>query len=192
MNVRRRTTGREKDGMRRIFARTTTGRGSAALAIALGLGAALAAAPDARAQDGKFYVGLNVPVMFIDDTESTTTGSQAGNPMAPTMRSPYRAKATSEHKTGFKVAGVVGYELGGGLRVEGELFFARAEVDKLTYESVTSDGNPIPGNVNIPISGTADQLGGLANVWYDIATGSPTGFPSSAAASASCGSTKAS
>ena len=131
MNVRRRTTGREKDGMRRIFARTTTGRGTAALAIALGLGAALATAPDARAQDGKFYVGLNVPVMFIDDTESTTTGSHAREPYGQaTMRSPYKSKSTSEYDTGFKVAGVVGYEFGGGLRVEGELFFARAEVDQ--------------------------------------------------------------
>ena len=88
------------------------------------------------------------------------------------MRAPHRAKSTSEYDTGFKVAGVVGYEFGGDLRVEGELFFARAEVDKLSYNGVTSDGNPIPGKVNIPISGTADQFGGLANVWYDIDTGS--------------------
>ena len=84
-----------------------------ALAAALVLGTAIA--PDARAQEGKFYVGLNVPVMFIDDTDSTTTGSQSfGTPGAPTMRAPYKAKSTSEYDTGFKVAGVVGYELGGG------------------------------------------------------------------------------
>ena len=79
--------------MGRIFARTATGRGTAALAMALGLGAALAAAPDARAQDGRFYVGLNVPVMFIDDTDSTTTGSQAFGQGTAT---PYEAKSTSE------------------------------------------------------------------------------------------------
>ena len=160
--------------MGRIFARTATGRGTAALVLALGLAAALAAAPDARAQDGKFYVGLNVPVMFIDDTDSTTTGSQSGlNPMAPTMPAPYTAKSTSEYDTGFKVAGVVGYGFGGGLRVEGELFFARAEVSKVTYTSVSAGGNPVPGigNVDVPIDGTADQLGGFASVWYDIETG---------------------
>ena len=97
--------------MGRIFARTATGRGTAALALTLGLGATLATAPDARAQDGKFYVGLNVPVMFIDDTDSTTTGTQS--PFAPVPPQPYKAKSTSEYDTGFKIAGVVGYEFGG-------------------------------------------------------------------------------
>ena len=151
--------------MGRIFARTATGRGTAALVLALGLAAALAAAPDARAQDGKFYVGLNVPVMFIDDTDSTTTGSQS--PFSPVPPQPYKAKSTSEYDTGFKVAGVVGYEFGGGLRVEGEMFFARAEVSKVTYTDA-----PGVGKVDVPISGTADQLGGFASVWYDIDTGS--------------------
>ena len=142
-----------------------------ALAAALVLGTAIA--PDARAQEGKFYVELNVPVMFIDDTDSTTTGSQAGlNPLAPTTAVPYRSKSTSEYDTGFKVAGVVGYEFGGGLRVEGELFFARAEVSKVTYKGVNAGGRGIPITVDVPISGTADQLGGFANVWYDIDTGS--------------------
>ena len=154
--------------MGRIFARTATGRGTAALAMALGLGAALAAAPDARAQDGKFYVGLNVPVMFIDDTESTTTGTM----LTRTGPLAYKSKSTSEYDTGFKVAGVVGYEFGGGLRVEGELFFARAEVTKVTYKGVNAGGRGIPITVDVPISGTADQLGGFASVWYDIATGS--------------------
>ena len=142
-----------------------------ALAAVLVLGTAFA--PEARAQEGKFYVGLNVPVMFIDDTESTTTGTQAGlNPLAPTMAVPYRSKSTSEYDTGFKVAGVVGYELGGGLRVEGELFFARAEVAKVTYKGVSLPGMNLPLKVPVPISGTADQLGGFASVWYDIDTGS--------------------
>ncbi len=144
-----------------------------ALAAVLVLGTAFA--PEARAQDGKFYVGLNVPVMFIDDTESTTSGTQAGlNPLAPMMAVPYKSKSKSEYDTGFKVAGVVGYELGGGLRVEGELFFARAEVDKVTYKGVNAGGDPVPGlgNVDIPITGTADQFGGFASVWYDIDTGS--------------------
>ena len=155
--------------MGRIFCRA----GTAALAAALGLAAA--GAPGALAAergwaDGSWYVGLNAPVMFIDDTESTTTGSMVfGQPPASI---PYRAMATSEHRTGFKVAGVLGYELGGGLRVEGELFFARAEIDRLTYRGVSSPAVAEPPmRVNIPISGTADQFGGLANVWYDIDTG---------------------
>ena len=142
-----------------------------ALAAVLVLGTAFA--PEARAQQGKFYVGLNVPVMFIDDTDSTTTGMQAGlNPSAPTMAVSYRSKSKSEYDTGFKVAGVVGSELGRGLRVEGELFFARAEVAKVTYKGVNAGGTGIPITADVPISGTADQFGGFASVWYDIDTGS--------------------
>ena len=65
----------------------------------------------------------------------------------------------------------MGYHLGGGLRIEGELFFARAEVSRVTYESVNAMGRPVPITVNVPISGTADQLGGMVNLWYDIDTG---------------------
>ena len=152
--------------MERSFGLIRSGYRSFALAGVIALGLAGASIPDARAADGRFYVGLNVPVMFIDDTESTTTGAQAADPRAPEMRQSYKAKSTSEYDTGFKIAGTVGYEFDGGFRVEGELFFARAEVVKVTYSGV-----PVVGKVDVPISGTADQLGGFANVWYDISTG---------------------
>ena len=164
----RAATGRRRDG----FSVAGPGYRTDALAAAVAFGIAAVAAPDARAAeagwaDGRWYVGLNVPVMFIDDTESDTKGTQyLGQGSVP-----YKAKAKTEYNTGFKVAGVVGYELGGGFRVEAELFFARAEVGKLTYSGVNAAGTAIPGEVNIPISGTADQLGGFANVWYDIRAG---------------------
>ena len=66
----------------------------------------------------------------------------------------------------------MGFEFGRGLRVEGELFFARAEVAKVTYKGVNAGGKQLPITVDVPISGTADQLGGFASVWYDINTGS--------------------
>ena len=162
--------------MRRIFGSAGSVFGKAAPAAILALGMAAAVVPDARAAeakwgDGRWYVGLAVPVMFIDDTESTTTGSQALNPLAPTMRSAYESKSTSSYKTGFKVAGTAGYELGGGLRVEGELFFARAEVDTVTYKGVDTALGPLPLTVKIPVSGTADQLGAFASAWYDFRTG---------------------
>ena len=126
--------------------------------------APFASLPHAQAADSPWYVGFQVPVMFIDDTESKTTGSNMiqGNTV------PYSAKATSEYKAGFKLAGMVGYRLGGNLRVEGELFFARARVDKQTYANIVSAGNPVPVKVNVPISGSASQTGAMANVWFDI------------------------
>ena len=53
-------------------------------------------------------------------------------------------------------------------------FFARAEVSKLTYTGISAaalQGVPIE-NVNIPVSGPADQLGAMVNVWYDFNEGS--------------------
>ncbi len=140
-------------------------RGGAALAAVL----ALAAAAEAGARDGRLYGGFNVPVMFVDDTDSTTRGMQTLDPSVPALG--YRASSTAQHKTGFKVAGVVGYEFGGGLRAEGELFFARSEVARLTYEGVNASEEALTERVNVPIGGTVDQLGGFANLWYDFAFG---------------------
>ena len=130
--------------------------------------ATLVSLPPAQAAAPPWYLGFQVPVMFIDDTESKTTGTN----MIQGHTAPYSAKATSEYKAGFKLAGMVGYRLGGNLRVEGELFFARARVDKQTHGSIVSAGNPVPVRVNVPISGSASQTGAMANVWFDIPTGS--------------------
>ena len=148
--------------MARIFGPAGPGYRTGALAAALGLGMAAIAA-DARAADTGWYIGLQVPVMFIDDTDSETKGNQ--------FMIPYRAKATTEYKAGFKIAGVLGYDIGGGLRVEGELFFARAKLDKVSYDGLEVLGVPIPGKVNVPTTGSAEQLGGMANIWYDFRTG---------------------
>ena len=157
--------------MARISGPAGPGYRTAALAAALGLGIATVAA-DARAADTGWYFGVQVPVMFIDDTDSKTTGGQALDPTRPTVHSPYNATATSEYDAGFKFAGVVGYELGGGLRVEGELFFARAKVDKVTYRGASSGGNPVPmPPVDVPTTGSAEQFGGFASAWYDFETG---------------------
>ena len=102
--------------------------------------APLASLPLAQATDLSWYFGFQVPVMFIDDTVSKTTGSNRiqGNAV------PYSAEATAEYKAGFKLAGMVGYRIGGSVRVEGELFFGRARVDKQTYANVASAGMPFP------------------------------------------------
>ena len=156
--------------MARIFGPAGPGYRTAALAAALGLGIATVAA-DARATDTGWYFGVQVPVMFIDDTKSDTTGTSFSTQAPSPGFVPYGAEATSEYDAGFKFAGVVGYELGGGLRVEGELFFARAKVDKVTYKGISYGGNPVPIEVDIPISGSAEQFGGFASAWYDFQTG---------------------
>ena len=156
--------------MARGFGPAAAGYLTGALAAAFGLGIA-AAAPDARAAETGWYMGLQVPVMFIDDTESKTKGTSFNPALTPPGFVPYSASATSEYDAGFKFAGLVGYELGGGVRVEGELFFARAKVDKVTYKGVKYGPNPVPIEVDVPITGSAGQLGGFVSAWYDFQTG---------------------
>ena len=129
--------------------------------------------PDARASEPRWYVGLSVPVMFLDNSESVTSGTIM-TPMGPNR---YSASASNEYDAGFKVSGMVGREFGNGFRLQVEGFFARAEVSKLTYTGIDADAlQGIPreniGPVNIPVSGPADQLGAMVNVWYDFNEGS--------------------
>lgn len=134
-------------------------------------------APKARAADSRWYVGANLPVMYIDDTDTTVKGESANhlNPLAP--RTPYTAKARNEFDTGFKLEGVVGYELGSNFRIELELFYAEADVDKLYYSGIATDHpllgpQTIPDRRSIPVSGSAEQMGATLNLWYDFDLGS--------------------
>jgi opacity protein-like surface antigen len=127
--------------------------------------------PDTRASEPRWYVGLSVPVMFLDNSDSVTSGTNNVRGFDPI---PYSASATSEYEAGFKVSGMVGREFGNGFRLQVEGFFARAEVSELIYTGITSpalSGLPLD-NVNIPVSGPADQLGAMVNVWYDFNEGS--------------------
>ena len=133
---------------------------------------ALGGASGAQAQETNWYIGGTVPLMFIDDSETTntTTFGQGGN--APKLNSTIE----SEHDTGIKIGGSVGYHFDNGFRVEDEIFYARAKISKLTNTKLSLMGAPLPPallpeSVEIPVSGTAKQLGGMVNVWYDFDTG---------------------
>ena len=127
--------------------------------------------PDARASEPRWYVGLSVPVMFLDNSDSVTSGTTM-TPMGPNQ---YSASATNEFSAGFKVSGMLGREFGNGFRLQVEGFFARVEVSDLTYAGGTTE-TPL-GRVSLPgteidVSGPADQMGAMVNVWYDFNEGS--------------------
>ncbi len=130
---------------------------------------ALGGAASAQAQDGDWYMGLTMPLMFIDDTDSTSTGSYS----QPQGMVEYTANVKTEHDTGFKFGGMIGRYLGSGLRVEGEIFMARADVSRLTNSSITVPEHSftLPGELPIPVSGSAEQLGAMVNLWYDFDVG---------------------
>ena len=155
--------------MRRISYRISMFKRMIVAAAALAVFLMPVFTPDARASDSRWYVGLNVPVMFIDDSESVERGEA--------QMVPYTANAVNSYKTGFRVSGMLGYEFGSGFRVDGEVFFARASLGKLIYKGRTTTvlgrGTiDIPGDHSIPVSGAANQLGGMVNVWYDFNAGS--------------------
>ena len=137
----------------------------------------LAYASKARAADSRWYVGANLPVMYIDDTDTTITGDSADHTMPMAPRTPYRAEAENKFDTGYKLEGFVGYELGSNFRIELEVFYAEADVDKLYYSGITTSHpvlgpQSVPGRKSIPISGTAEQMGASLNLWYDFDFGS--------------------
>ena len=139
----------------------------AATAACLAFGGTTAA----QAQEGEWYIGANMPLMFIDDSDSNATTTFGQVPAAINLQSTVR----SEHDTGFKLGAVLGHHLESNLRVEGEIFFARAEVSRLTHTGISLPDVPLPpdllGDVDIPVSGTGDQFGAMVNLWYDFDTG---------------------
>ena len=116
-----------------------------------------------------WYVGANVPLMFIDDTDTGQATTFGEGQQAVTLDSTVK----TEHDTGFKIGGVFGRHFDSGLRIEGELFFARARVSKLTHTGISLSvlPQPLELEVPVPVSGSVDQLGAMANVWYDIDIG---------------------
>ena len=146
--------------------------GSRMISAAVAAGClALGGASGAQAQETNWYIGGTVPLMFIDDSETTNTTTFGRGQGAPSLNS----TINSEHDTGFKLGGSVGYHFDNGLRVEGELFYARAKVSKLTNTQLSLSGLDLPfdlpGEVDVPVSGSVDQLGGMVNVWYDFDIG---------------------
>ncbi|MDE0202901.1 MAG: porin family protein [Rhodospirillaceae bacterium] len=133
-----------------------------ALAAYLTFGGAIAT----QAEEGAWYIGANMPLMFIDDSEATSTTTVQQMP-------PLTIGATvkSEHDTGYKFGGVLGYHLDSNIRIEGELFLARAEIAQITNTAITLPG-PLSSvrisDVALDPTGTAEQFGAMLNVWYDF------------------------
>lgn len=162
-----------------------TGRaGSRITAAAFALCLVTAVAADARAADGnqgKWYIGANIPVMFIDNTETSVTGTTTVPvpPPGQSITTSYTTNGVSHYGLGFRIAGVVGYYVLPNLRIEGELFYGFARVKKTVYSGTSFTGpnpqNPqesvttsVPGKINQPIKGNTKMLGAMVNAWYDI------------------------
>ena len=94
---------------------------------------AFGGASAAQTQEGEWYIGANMPLMFIDDSDSNANTSFS-SPQGPIE---LQSTVRSKHDTGFKLGAVLGHHLESNLRVEGEIFFARAEVSRLTHTGIS-------------------------------------------------------
>ena len=79
------------------------------LCLTLGLSPNVYAADLADATDLKWYVGAKLPIMFIDDTESKTSGTVPGGVT-------YSSEATVEYDAGFRLSGILGYQVSPNIR----------------------------------------------------------------------------
>ena len=153
-------SGRETDHGRAKTARMTMTVVAACLAIGWG--------PPAWAEQGweGWYASANLPLAYIDDTETTTSGR---------VRMPggvleYSGLATTGHGPGIKLGVALGYAFESNVRLEGEVFGAIAEVEELRYGnvSVPAYGFTLPGSVDVAVSGKVRQMGVTVNGWYDF------------------------
>ena len=115
-----------------------------------------------------WYAGVSLPLMSIDDRQAHT-GATLQTPLGPLS---YTATAAAKHETGLKFGGVTGYAFNFGLRVEAEVFFASADIERLLYSNVSVPAAEfmLSGETAVPVSGSVDQTGALLNVWYDFET----------------------
>lgn len=148
--------------------RIVIGRIFAVMALSITL-ISLLPLSSARAQssEGGWYVGANIPLMFIDDTES-----KAGGENLVPIRLDYEATALNEYDTGYKLGGSLGYAFQSGLRIEVEAFHASADVSKLTYTDVIvpAINFQFRDSTELAVSGAALQSAAMINVWYDFDT----------------------
>ena len=134
---------------------------------------AFGGASAAQAQEGSWYIGANMPLMFIDDSDATSTTTMQPIPPLLPQRVNIDATVTTEHDTGFKLGATLGYYLDSTIRIEGELFLARADIAQITNTNVTVGPQSLTG-LEVPLdpTGKGEQFGAMLNLWYDIETGS--------------------
>ena len=88
-----------------------------------------------------------------------------------------RVDVKSSYDTGWMVTGAIGYGFANGLRVEGEIGYRQVEVDQLDIRDDgglgAALGGPSLNGLETPAAGNETALSVMANVWYDINTGTP-------------------
>ena len=113
----------------------------------VGAGAVCLMASTVFAGEGKPYVGLSAGVAIMSD--STLTDNTGGS-------------IKISYNSGYALSGVAGYEFGNGLRLEGEVNYRQASMNKVSAVGLTVD-----------ISSDVWSVGMMTNAYFDIKNSSP-------------------
>lgn len=107
-----------------------------------------------------WYVSGNAGGHFLMDSDLVETGPNIS------------ADGELEFDTGYGVNGAIGYGWNN-VRIEGEVSYRQADIDKITVNSVTVGGTVFSGLglVASDVDGEVSSLGFMANGWYDFDTG---------------------
>src|SRR5687768_7120714 len=126
------------------------------LAIGIALASTMLATP-ALARDGSVYAGIEGGLMLVEDTELDYRDDD-GIGLAEIGDG-----VRVNHKTGFDVDGIVGYDFGG-VRVEGELAYKRASVDEVELNTALGGAGAVP----LDADGRASVISAMANILLDF------------------------
>jgi len=138
--------------------------GEARIRVGIGIvivAAAAAVAPAARAAEGDWYVSASGGGMYLEDAHNRGNG----NPL----------DFSSSAKTGYAYRAAVGVYRAPQVRVEGEVGYRRAGLDKLSLNNdgglgAASGAAPLSGSV--AASGHVTAISAMLNAFYDYDTGS--------------------
>ena len=121
-------------------------------------------------EESVWYAGIQVPMMFVADADADVRG-RFDIPVAGSLE--YRARSRTSHDIGYRAGGFLGYRSFPWLRLESEIFHARAEVSRVHAGDLSLpalDLSP-PDRLAVPVSGSVSHLGGSVNCWIDIPLG---------------------
>ena len=110
--------------------------------MVVGIVAAVLMTGIAQAEEGKPYVGFSAGAAIMDDSTLTDT---------------FGDSAEASYSTGLSLSGVVGYAFTSGLRLEGEVNYRQADMDKLSAGGASAD-----------ISCDVSSVAVMANAYYDF------------------------
>lgn len=141
----------------------------------------------AGAAHAQTYAGISVGATFPEDSRNrgTTTSAIPATAAFPAIPAGTAVDWRTEFNTGFNLAGQIGHRFDNGLRIEAELAWTRASVDRHRNMlvgganidganlAILTRGTSVPGGPTVGAAlstdpGRVDTIGAFGNIFYDF------------------------